>query len=113
MATQLHVLKKRRERQNLSAFAALIATPGNLVTGVVIPAESDVYVSTSSTLASTTHLLDVGDREIGAPAAVANKAHHVGRLHRGSMVEKAAGAPGTVSVYVRDGTGVLFKFGEA
>lgn len=113
MTTPCHVYRERKERQNVSAFSALIDTPGDLATGVVIPAEADVYVSTSSVLASTTHLLDVADREIGAPAAPANEAHHIGRLHRGSVVEKAAGAPGTVSVFVRDGMGSLFKFGQA
>lgn len=101
----------QRKRQDISAFAALIRTPGVLATGFNLPANAECYIGTSSVLAATTVLLDAGVRALGAPASAANVAHSVGRLSRGVHVAKHSGAPGTVSLYVRNGAGKLFKIG--
>lgn len=107
-AVVLHnTIRRQKARRDFSAFAALVDTPGNLVTGVVLPAAADVYVSTTSVLAAATNLLTVAPaRPLGAPAGAAGAKHHAGRLGATAAVSKAAGAPGTVSLYVRDPAGV-------
>jgi hypothetical protein len=101
----------QRRRQDVSAFKALISTPGNLTTGFALPGNADCYVSTTSVLAATTKLLDCGTRQLGAKASVANKKNSIGHLERGHTVIKHSGAPGTVSLYIRDGAGRLLKVG--
>ncbi len=76
-----------------------------------MPASADCYVSTSSALAVTTVLLDAGARTLGAPASDAGVPFNVGRVSRGVLVAKHAGAPGTVILYVRDGAGKLLQIG--
>lgn len=104
--------KSRKERQDITAFNALFETPGDLAAGIVLPANVKLYVSTSSVLAATTVLLDVGGVDYGAPAQAANVKYHTGSFEKDVTVAKKAGAPGTVSVYAMDGLGVLRKFGE-
>jgi hypothetical protein len=108
--------EERRARQDNHAFAALTAAPGDLVVGFALPANAEVYVSTSSVLVVTTALINVekpgGTRDLHAPASAAETTHHVGRLERGVNVVKAVGAPGTVSVYMRNALGRLIKIGE-
>lgn len=106
----------QRERENFKKFKALIATPGNLVSGVSLPANADVYVSSSSVLAAVTLLVDAigpeGTRNLGVPISVANDPHHIGRLYRATTVKKHTAAPGTVSVYMRNDLGHLFLFAQ-
>lgn len=102
---------EQRTRQDIKAFKALITTPGSLITGFNLPANADLYVSTTSVLAVTTLLVDSKGRALGAPAGAANKVYHIGWFERGRNVIKHAGAPGTVSLYVRNGLGKLFKIG--
>lgn len=102
----------RRERQDLSAFAALIATPGDLSTGFVLPANGDLYVACSDALVATTVLVDVGTRELGNAPSAAGRANHIGWFERGVNVVTHLGAPGTISLYIRSGLGVLLKIGE-
>lgn len=103
----VNALDRRKRRQDYAAFAGLLATPGNLATGVQLPAAGELYVGTSSVLAATTVLVEAGTRELGSPAAAANSRHHVGRLERGVTVVKAAAAPGTVRLYLRDPAGAV------
>lgn len=106
-AAQSIVRRRQKARRDYSAFAALLDTPGNLVTGVTLPAAAEVYVSTTSALLATTNLLTVAPaRALAAPAQAAGAKHHAGRLGATAAVSKAAGAPGTVSLYVRDPAGV-------
>lgn len=102
----------QRERQDFSAFKALIANPGNLATGFKLPARAELYISSSTLLAAATVLITANSRNLGAPAGLpANQKHHVGALDRGVRVAKAVTAPANVSVYIRDGMGYLFKIG--
>lgn len=105
--------RKRRERQNVTAFAALIDTPGDLAAGVVFPANGVMYVSCSQELTDTTVLLEIKEVEYGAPALPADEAYNVAFVEKDVTVTKAAGAPGVVSIFIRDGVGALFKIGEA
>lgn len=99
--------RRRKARQDFDEFAALVATPGNLATGVKLPAPAEVYVSTSSVLAASTVLVRTGTgRDLGGRVGPANQKHHVGRLGATLTVTKKAGAPGTVRLWVRDPAGV-------
>lgn len=102
--------RDRREWQNFKKFKALIAAPGNLATGVAMPAAGDVYVSTTSVLAAKTVLVTVKGVDKWSPAAAANARDHVQFVERAVQVKKKAGAPGTVSAYVRNPLGKLFLF---
>lgn len=103
--------RARMNRQNFSAYAALIASPGAIATGFDLPANGDLYVSTDVPLASTTLLLDCESRELGAPASAAGVVHHIGWLERGRHVVKNATAPGNVSLWLRDSIGKLWLIG--
>lgn len=104
--------QRRIERQNFTAFAALIAAPGALGAGVPLPARGDVHVSTSSVLAAVDALVTVNAVDYSAPAGAAGAVHRLGSFRSGATVAKASGAPGTVSVYVRDPAGALHKIAE-
>jgi hypothetical protein len=105
-AAAQHAMHVRRRRQQYDRFRALVATPGNLTTGVALPAACTLYASTSSVLAATTKLVDAGTRELGAPAGAANAQHCIGFFEPGVTITKHTGAPGTVSLYVQDPAGV-------
>jgi len=107
--TQQHA---RRERQDLSKFRALIATPGDLAAGVTLPANATVYVSTTSALVASTALITVNDADRFSPIQAANRRDLLGLVQRGRVVKKKVGAPGTVSVYVQDGLGKLRKIAQ-
>jgi len=105
-------LRDRKQRQDVTEFDALVATPANLATGFNLPANAELYVSTSSVVAVNTKLLDCGGRSLYVGPGVAGLKHHIGYYERSENVKKAAAAPGTVSVYIRDGIGKLFKIAE-
>lgn len=106
----------QRERENFKKFKALIATPGNLTSGVSLPANADIYIASSSALAAVTLLVDAvsseGTRNLGAPISVAGDPHHIGRLYRATTIKKHTAAPGTVSAYMRNGLGHLFLIAQ-
>lgn len=106
----------QRERENFTKFKALIAVPGDLASGVSLPANADIYIASSSALVATTLLVDAvgseGTRNLAAPISSASDPHHVGRLYRATTIKKHTGAPGTVSAYMRDGMGVLFLIAQ-
>lgn len=104
--------RARRERQDIRKFRALIATPGNLATGVTLPANAQVYVSTTSALAARTVLITVNDVDKYSPIQAAGRRDLLGFVQRGRVVKKKVGAPGTVSVYVQDGLGKLHKIAQ-
>lgn len=97
--------RDRAERQDFAAFAALVASPGAFPTD--LPANGTLAVSTTSVLGATDLLVVVDGVEYGAPAGAANAKHVIGYFGKNSTLTKAAGAPGTVRVYVRDPAGVL------
>ena len=112
LAAALDLVRARKERQNFSAFAALMASPANLVTGFYMPANAELYVSSSSVLTSATALITVNARSLGAKTTIANLKRHVGWIEQMKHVVKASGAPGTVRVYVRGPAGALTKIAE-
>lgn len=61
--------------------------------------------STSATLVATGDAIDVGARTLGLPAAAAGVVHRYDGIERGNVVTKAAGASGTVSLYIDNGLG--------
>ena len=101
----LNAQRHRKERENFAALAALVASPAALP--FVLPASVTLAVSTSSALGAADTLIDADGIEFGAPAGVANAAHVIGYFGCNTTIAKAAGAPGTVSVYVRDPAGAL------
>lgn len=109
----LQQLRRRKARQDLAEFASLIDAPGNLATGVVLPANAHLRASVAALLAAPTVVIDVsGGREIGLPAGASGKVSRVGYFEASRTITKAAGAPATVSVYVEDGFGTLYKIAE-
>ncbi len=103
----------QRERQNFVRYKSLIATPGNLGTGVTLPADGYFYLSYSAVLASATVLVTANTtRDIGAPAEAANTQSPIGKLSRGVVVKKKTGVVGTVKLYVRDGLGRRFLIAQ-
>lgn len=101
----LNTYRNRKEREEFAAFAALVASPAALP--FVLPANATLAVSTSSVLAATDTLIAADGIDYGAPAGAANAKHAIGFFGRNTTIAKAAGAPGTVSVYVRDPAGAL------
>jgi hypothetical protein len=104
--------RNRRVRQDFTDYAALVATPGSLTTGVALPAAGILWVSTTSALVAATALVDIGARSLGAPIGAANARHKIGYFETGMTVELAATAVGTVSLYVEDPARVLHKIAE-
>lgn len=109
----MYFLKKRRkERQDTSAFDALVSTPANLLLDVKLPANAEIYISTSEEVLAPEILIAVGARQIGVPPGAADLAHHIGFLEKGKTIEKDGDTLGVVSVFIRDGTGNLLKIAE-
>lgn len=96
---------RNRDRADLAKFGDLIATPGNLVVGVSLPANCTLFASTSSVLAVASVAIDINARTVSLPIGAANAVHKFGGVERGRRITKATGAPGTVSVYIADGFG--------
>lgn len=101
----------QRRRQDFSAYATLIATPGDLVAGFDLPASAEIFLTTDAVIVESTVLINAGSRDLGIPVSD-KQAHHVGRLETDTNVVKDAAAPGTVSMYIRDLAGALVKIGE-
>ncbi len=96
-------LRKNRARRDFAKFSALIETPGNLATGVVLPGSAKLVVSTSAVLGAITGLVDAGSRGMSGAIGAANAKHSIGYIAGGVTMAKTSGAPGTVSLYVTDG----------
>lgn len=100
----------RKERQNVSAFKALRAANGSLTTGVRLPAGATLHVSTTAALGASTGLVRAkASRTLGAPAGSANAKHRIGYFEQDVVIDLAPSAVGTVSLYVEDAAGKLFK----
>lgn len=106
--------ERKRERQNFDLFRALIAAPGDLSAGVVLPANADLYVSLAGGAVAQTHVAtDAYGRDYYVPVLAAAETFHIGRFLRGNTLEAAAGiSAGQLSLYIRDGVGKLYKIGE-
>lgn len=110
--------KRRKAREDFTSFAGLIATPGNLATGVALPAGAALYASRSVATLATTKILDVkaaggtlvAEQHLGTVAADAP--YWVGHAREDLVLVKAVGLAGTLRVYVRNGIGTLFKIAE-
>lgn len=104
--------EQEQARLDFRKFKALIATPGNLVTGVKLPANCILYASTSAVVAVPIGLITVNARTLSASPGAANKIHSYNGVERGRTVTKAASAPGTVRVYVDNGSGKPILFAQ-
>lgn len=105
--------ERRKQRQNLSAFASLIATPGNLVTGVALPANGKLVAACAAALADIGPLVSVnGTRTIFGSAGAAGNTNSLGYYERDVTLTKAPGAAGVVTLYVQDSLGNLHKIAE-
>lgn len=108
---------RRSSLQDLYKFKSLIATPGNLTTGVALPANGQFFLSTTSALLAVTLLANVtnvkGTRALGNPISIAGAKNPIGFLERGVTVSKRGGAPGTVRLYVRDESGNSLLIAQA
>jgi hypothetical protein len=103
---------RRKARQDLSRFDALIASPGNLASGFALPGNGRLHVSTSAALGVADALVEVGDRTLSIRSGAANRVCSIGYFEHGKIAIKASGAPGVVSLYVEDGLGVPILIGQ-
>lgn len=104
--------RRRREETNFARFKALVAAPGNLATGVTLPAGVKLYASSSSALAAISPMITANSITTSAPVSQAGEARPMGYFQRDTVVIKAAGAVGTISLYVQDGVGKLYKIAQ-
>ena len=103
---------ERKERQDLQRFDALAATPGNLVAGIVLPANAKLYASCAVDVAVATPVVVIGTASYGTPVGVAGRIHHVAYAERDVLVKKAPEAPGIVTLYVEGNFGVPIKIAQ-
>lgn len=99
--------KRRKARQNYSELASLLATPGDLTTGFILPADAELFASCAAVLAAPTGVIQAGTRTLCLPASAANVKRSLGVVRAGTPVSVAAGVPGTVSLYVRMPNGAI------
>lgn len=111
-----HVRERRRERQDLSAYQFLIATPIDVASdSIVLPANGEIGVSFSTPVAAGDLTVTVGSRNLENPALDADVVHKLGYFERGRELSFVwSGDPATITVYVIDldrkfeiGTGAL------
>lgn len=105
-------IRNRKERQDFALFAALVASPAALGSTFVLPAGGTLAISTTSVLAAADELVVINGVNYSAPAGAAGHQQVIGFFGPKVTIGKAAGAPGTVRVYVRDPAGVLRKIAE-
>lgn len=105
--------KRRRERYAFQRYAALIATPGDLTTGVALPASARLRASVAAVLAAPTVVLNESSgRDIGLPAGASGDVHAIGWFEQDRELTKDAAAPGVVSLYIEDSFGKVYKIAE-
>lgn len=109
----LTALRRNQARRDISAFDALIGTPGDLTAGVVLPANGELELVTDAVLAETTLMVECGEREIGMPTGAAGVFHVIGWFERARTIQLHADAVGAVQLYVRDDIGNRYMIAEA
>lgn len=107
MATTLalQLYKKRKVRQNASAFKVLLATPASGT--AVLPASGMFALRPDAVTTQRAGVTVTGpsSRTISVPALAAGVFHHIGKLERGSSVTVEAG----IDLYVDTGLGKYRK----
>jgi len=103
--------KKRKKRQARGEYSTLIQVPGNLTTGIKLPANGNFRCSLAAQSAGGDLVLDAGTRELGVPAIAADIKYPLGFLEKGVTVTVKAGLPGTLSLYLETGLGVTSLIG--
>lgn len=101
--------RRRRYRQNISAFQALIDTPEDAP--FVLPATGLFAImrrSGSAAVATALTVTGASTRTVGIPAMAVGDIHQIGKLEKGSEVELAA----TFDLYVNNGIGKYLKIAE-
>ncbi len=102
MATLRTALKKRKERQDVSSYDALVATPGDLVAGIKLPANAFLQVS-SAVVITPSLVLDIGSREIGVPDLLADVKYPIGFFEKDVTVTVKGALPGLLSLFIESG----------
>lgn len=97
--------QKRRERQNVTAFLALLKTPG--ASGAVLPASGTFALVSRAGTAAITAATFTGTRThtVGVPALVAGAPHLIGKLEIGTVVTLVSG----FDLYLDTGLGTYRK----
>lgn len=110
------VLSRRRQaKHDYTAYRALIGAPGNLTTGIRLPASVQLYVATNIITNSPgpVNVLLVNNTRQLFMKQGANVKQDVGRFSSGMVVKKAtAGSPGAVKIYIMDRVGVFHLIGQ-
>jgi hypothetical protein len=106
------ICDNRKHRQDLTKFNGLVATPGNLVTGVVLPANAKLYASCDAVIAAPVAVVTIKGKSYSLPACAANTIFPIQYAERDATVQKAAGAPGVISLYIEGNLGKLLKIAQ-
>lgn len=89
--------------QNFAGFRSLITTPGSLLSGIVMPANSRLGVSVSVATDPGDPVIDVNGNILHVPGGAADYIFRLDVIEENKVVKLAAGAPeGTVTLYVFD-----------
>lgn len=112
MHPALAIQDRQKRRRELTAFASLIETPGDLVAGITLPASAKLYASVAAAMADNGPLVTVSDTIVNGTAGASGELHSLGHHERDKQVVKAAGAAGVVTLYVSDGFGKPLKIAE-
>lgn len=109
------ILKRRKARQDFTAFDALIATPGDLLTGFSLPANGKLFVSCDTAFDDIAALLEVNGSDWSVDNGNPGSADNVLPITFGgkdATVKTAGTAPGVVSLYVANGFGTPVLIGQ-
>lgn len=99
-------VKRQRNRRDVSAFAALIDTPGS--GAITMPANARIYLRSVAGASLGDDMATIGSRTIQSPALDAGESMDGIYVERGQVVTPEVG----VECYIDAGLGVRRKIGE-
>ena len=99
--------ERRRNRQNETKFATLIASPFNMAGGaLILPANADLAYSYSVNLSASTLSLSLQNgRVIKNKALIAGVKTRFGWFERAFKITPSCAVAGTLSIYLAQGLG--------
>lgn len=104
--------RKRKLAQDLSKFLGLVGAPGDLAAGIVLPANATLYAMSDAVLATPAAVVTINNKPYFLGAGLANVTHLLQYAECSATVKKAAGAPGTITLFVEAGLGKLVRIAQ-
>jgi hypothetical protein len=117
------LLKKNRERRNEAAFSALIEEPGDVSSGLVMPANGILAISASVASVGDYYneeeeemvpgeiQIDVSGRAIGLPDLDADQIRKIGYFEKGKTITVSTSLAADVNLYLVRQNGTLSPIG--